>query len=718
MQKLYRLFIALLGVLALYSQENPICVSLVVKNQEATILQCLKSVKEVASCISVCDLGSTDRTKEIVADFLRMTGIPGTVHQREAEDSLYHPSIGATAAQKTLKSYGFPLSKSYVLMLEGDQLLCLEGKFEEKLIDDSYLLLEKSSLFSCYQYQPHLFRASLTPEQIARTDWGKALKKVRSLSLAEQIPLPPIEGGLPEEEQKEWIETQQKKYREEKLASQIELYRNALEKDPEQIEAYLYLGHCYKTLKQYDKAIEYYQKRIEKKGKGENIWFSLYSIGECQEEMGLWVHALYWYLEAFQFDPSRPESLHKIAHHYRLHGQADLAYLFAKHGWRIPKSGREETFPASFLRDYQFDEEISITAFYTRFKEEGYAASSDLLLRKDAPYNIREQGYRNLLFYVQNLKARFASIHIPLPLVDDEKEETYHPMNPSIHKTENGYKLICRSVNYTQTGAKHFHTNDPQGIFRTRNFLVHYDRSFRKIAQHEIIEDLPRERHRDYILQGLEDCRIIDIDGVSWFSCSTFDTNPTGAIQVTLCEMKEESYEKPVKVETFLPLKGPDPNRHEKNWLPFLHQEELCFVYSSEPFIIYKPNFETGDMIPVLERSHNHDFSRFRGSAAPISFDGGYLMLIHEVVQMPDFTRCYLHRFVYLDSSFTTQKVSKPFTFKHVGVEYCLSMTWSHDGEELIMPIGIEDHEAYLAFVSLKDVRDLLEPLPPIYPPF
>jgi tetratricopeptide (TPR) repeat protein len=714
---LFRILFCLAGIGL--AHEHPICISLIVKNNESTIGNCLKSVQEVASCISVCDMGSTDQTKELIETFFAATGIPGKIYPRESQDVTYYPIIGATAAQKTLKSFGFALSKSYLLTLEPDQILSADSHLTEKLIDDSYLLLERSSLLSCYSYTPHLFRASLSPEEIGNKTWSRSVKKMRAWVLDDPEPLlkkPDVD--MTEEEEKKWFKDQQEQYKKDKLTQNIELYKESLKNNPENSKALLNLAHSYKSLKQYDEAIQFYRKCMEQGEDKETVWLATYRIGECQEEMNVWIHALYWYLEAYNYDPSRAEPLRKIATYYRSQGQSDLAYIFAKHGWRIPKPGSETFLPSPPLCDYQFDEEISIAAYYTRFKEEGYAASSDLLLRKDTPYHIREQGYKNLLFYIQNIKARYIPISIPLPLVNPESDELYHPMNPSILKTESGYKLICRSVNYTQTGAKHFHTNDPNGIFRTRNFLVHYDRSFKKMGHHEIIEDLDREHCRAYIVQGLEDCRLFAIDGASWFTCSTWDTNPAGAIQISLCKMKEGPLEKPVKVEKLIPLKGPDPNRHEKNWLPFLKNGELLFVYSSDPFILLSPDVKTGDMTTLLEHPQTHDFSRFRGSAAPIEFDDGYLMLIHEVIQFSDYTRAYIHRFVFLDADFIVKKVSKPFTYKHTGIEYCLSMTIDHEGKHLVMPIGIEDNEAFLAFVDLDEVRSLLQPLPTVYPSF
>ena len=719
-QRLLLLVILAPGFL-LHGEETYLCLSLTTKNNESTIWQCLESAKEFVDCISICDMGSTDRTQEYIEEFLFYTGIPGKIYQREAQKIGYNQTVAALAAQKTLKSFGFPLNHSYILISDSDRYFQAGQNFDKNTLrHDSYLVMERSSLLGYSQYCPNLFKSSLSSDAIGLlveqqlSATTQPLPKFRTLILEDH----PLHIDLKEED-KALEENLKEEFRVKKLNRKLELFTQALEDDPENTKALLYLAQAQKNLKNYDDAIASYAKRVEIAGNLEEVWFSKYMIGSCYEDMGIWTNALYWYLEAYQFEPDRAEPIRKIATHYRMQGQNDLAYIFAKHGLRVPYNETQNLFPPSPLLDYQFDEEISIAAYYTRYRDEGYAASSDLLLRKDTPDHIREQGYRNILFYAQNIKARSQSIRIPLPPINPDSTQCYYPMNPSIQKTEEGYKVICRAVNYTQVGAKHFETIDAEGIFRTKNFLLHYDRSFKLLSQREIVENLPREKFHAFIVQGLEDCRIIDWKGGSGFFCTTFDSNPSGAIQVSFCKFPaEDAPYGPIEVEQLTPLKGPNPNRHEKNWLPFLKDGAIHLIYSSDPFIIYKPDLETGECTTVLEYVPEHDFSRFRGSAAPVPFDEGYLMLIHEVVQLPDYTRNYLHRFVYLDQDFVVKKTSKPFTFSHNGVEFCISMTIDHAEKHLILPVGIEDHEALLYFVDLNEVRSMLTPLPPIHPSY
>ena len=647
-----------------------ICLTLIVKNDEAVIEQCLKSVEKIVDCIAVCDAGSTDRSIEIATTFLKKTGIPGKVYFNAGKNRV----AAVVSSKELLRSNGYNLSETYLLILDADRIVRLDDSFnKDSLSKDGYLLLENSSPF--YTYNLNLVRASSSSENPP--------EKLRTLLI-------------------------------EDLGNHKKRVQEALQKKPDNGKEMFYLAESLMVLKEYDTAIFWFKKRLDLGGDRDEVWFSKYMIGECYKELGNWETALFWLLDAYHADPDRTAPLLSIAMYYRLRGKNALAYIFASYGSRIPGDDRQMFFNAPPDAAYRFDEESSIVAYYTRFREEGFAAADKLLLTKGVPWHVKNQTYRNLEFYVQTLPHRlFMPVEIDLPLIDEGVEERYHPMNPSIIKTSDGYKMICRSVNYTQTGAKFYQTNDKKGIFRTKNFLIHYDKHFNLIAQNELVENLPRERVRSWIsdnTKGLDDCRIFEFKGRIWFTCTTSDTNPTGNYQISACRLAQDEKE---GVDKLIPLLGPDPHRCEKNWAPCVIDDELMLIYSYDPFVVYQPNLITGRCEKVVNYKPHHDLSSFRGSASPIIFDEGYLILIHEVSHMDDYTRKYFHRFVYLTQDFVVQKISRPFIFKHSGIEFCCGMTINHDEDELIIGVGIEDREAYLCFTSLNTIRSLLYPLTP-----
>jgi len=686
-----RFLLFCLFLVSVYGGESKLCVSFFLEGECPRLKESLESVKGIADCISICDAGSSieaDGGLEILEDFLDECGV---FHRTEVLEAGQRERVSSIAAALgVIEEAGLSKEETYILFLAPNEILKRSSAFSMSgLEDDAYSIMAKS--VAHYQFDLRLVRAAaadgLRPLFSDPSSYRSPpfVTKLRSL-LIEMSDPPPI-------------------------APLVESARQ----HPQSKEALFALAQGYCRRNQFQEAIRWYQARIELGGEGEEAWFSKYKIGECSERLGDWDSAFRWYLEAFQADPKRPEPLVKIATHFRHAGKNEIAYLFAKSGSAIPFPEMKNLYP--FFPSYQFEEELSIAAYYTSHRDDGYKAASDLVIKRRVPAFVRDQAYRNLLFYVPRLQAvRYVEIDFDIPLIEGTQQE-YRPMNPSIHKTEEGYQVCCRAVSYTQEGAKHFHTDLPNGIFRNRNFLLSYDKEFRLLGQREILEDLPRERIPHFLLEGMEDCRLFAWNGGLWFTATCFDTNPTGSLQIALCKLPgklQEAGKGPeLFVEHLVPLIGPDPNRHEKNWLPFLHNGVFHAIYSYDPFLVYRPDPQTGACETALRYLPAHDFSSFRGSAAPVPFDEGYIAMIHEVVFMPDFTRCYLHRFLYLDANLRVQFLSRPFLFDHAGVEFCCGMARSHSGNELILAIGLEDREARLGIVECQTVRSLLEPLPP-----
>jgi tetratricopeptide (TPR) repeat protein len=680
-------FLALPGVI-----KADICLVMVVNNDELVIERTLESVKNLVQYVCICNTGSKDETLPLLHAFKLETGLPVKVVHFE-DDHQDASTFALQVGQKILEKAGCDLSKSYLLYLQPGTILSnADSLIDVPLTADAYSCASKDKYLGMMRKTVHLLKASLSWKNQERIypDW--TVKQDMKRDHLDDVEVTSIDD---EQYQKEYLR---------RIIEEL--------KGKEDPKALFYLGLAHKGLHKYMTAIQLLQNYVERGGNRDEVWFSRYMIAECYDAMKEWEMALHWYLETYQFVPERGEPLHKLAVHYRQKGENNLAYLFAKQGMRIPFSSDRELWTVPPLTHYEFEEEMTVAAYYTSYREEGKIAANDLLLKKKVPWYIKEQTYRNLLFYAKRLpEIRSIPIDFERPLVAQGNDELFHPMNPSIFKTDEGYRVICRTVNYTQEGAKTFHTNDPTGVFRTRNFLLDYNRNFHLQSQHEIIENLPRKKIRTFNLEGLDDCRIFDWKDKIWFSCSTGDTNPYGTFQISLCELGDEPEGQNLKVEKLIPLLGPDPYRCEKNWLPFVKEGLLHLIYSYDPFILYTPDIQTGHCETALYYEPAFDFSHFRGSAAPIEFDGGYLMLVHEVVLQSDFSRCYLHRFLFLDKNFYATKISLPFYFLHHGVEYCCNMTLDHAAKELIIPLGVEDREAYLYFFDCDMVRSLLYPL-------
>lgn len=683
--------------------ETKICLTMIVKNESKIIERCLNSVKDTIDCISICDTGSTDNTVQVIEDYMHKNKIPGKVYHDEWKNFGSNRTQSAQYAKKTLEELNYPLEKSYLLFLDADMIFVKEPSFDKnQLTENSYMLLQKMT--SCEFYNKRLVRASLPWTCVGVTHEYWTCKTV-----------PPKEIKLTSA----WIDDlDDGGCKSDKFERDVQMLLKGLTEEPYNPRYMFYLAQSYRCLKKYEEAIQWYQTRVNMRGWPEEVWFSKYMIGQCYEEMGRWDKALEAHLDAYQYRPERAEPLQNISTYYRNNHKYGLAYLFAKLGSLIPYPNKDTLFISYPVYDYLLDQDLSIAAYYTPYKEEGCTANNRLMLKKGIPPSIKNQAYKNATSYASCLKAAYKPVVIDLPVIREGSTIHYNPMNPSIQKSETGYDLICRTVNYIQIGALHFKSLDvldPSNTVKTRNFLVKYDKEFNRLSQQEIVEALPRVKYHFTNIVGLEDPRLFKMNGSFWFSCTTTDTNPCKKHQISLCKLSDDHTGSIIQVDKLIPLFGPNPTVCEKNWLPFLVDDELYMVYSYAPFTIYKPTIDikrgvVNQAAYLTYNTEGYDLSRFSGSAAPIPFDDGYLMLIHETII--DNQRTYLHRFLTFNKEFKIQKVSNPFIFLHKGIEYAASMTIDHTGKNLIIPIGLEDREAHLCFVSLDTVREMLKPLP------
>jgi tetratricopeptide (TPR) repeat protein len=111
----------------------------------------------------------------------------------------------------------------------------------------------------------------------------------------------------------------------EKLAQNLDV-------EPKEDHSLLRFADLLKNQNKFEEAISLYQRRIELDGDEEEIWFCKMMIGSCWEKLTNWEKALHHYLEAFQMRPQYPDPIQKIATHYRIAENNDLAYLFAVRG--------------------------------------------------------------------------------------------------------------------------------------------------------------------------------------------------------------------------------------------------------------------------------------------------------------------------------------------------------------------------------------------------
>jgi FkbM family methyltransferase len=265
-------------------------------------------------------------------------------------------------------------------------------------------------------------------------------------------------------------------------------------------------------------------------------------------------------------------------------------------------------------------------------------------------------------------------------------KKTRVPNNPSMINLPNGdYLCNVRCSNYIYEPHFQFlegniHLSDHILLTLSPNFMV------KKMVE---LVDKTNNVYYDSFVKGFDDLRLIDS---TRFICSHGNFNNHRTIEQCL-----GTYDEFGNVNKLIVLKGPNPHRHEKNWIPLIQNDELFIVYFFNPFTLYKVNEETGELTLVSQKTLVEHFD-VKGSSSFIEYKGGLLATVHHTTR----DLSYMQRFIWMNKELTTLKYSKPFYFESKGVEFTLSMC--HGDNCVIIPNSIRDNYANLKMIDYKVV--------------
>lgn len=266
-----------------------------------------------------------------------------------------------------------------------------------------------------------------------------------------------------------------------------------------------------------------------------------------------------------------------------------------------------------------------------------------------------------------------------------EPPNGYRPMNPSVCRHNGELWCVVRSVNYAITG-RDYSVDDTDGIVRTENYLGRLLPSG-EFVEPKLMRDLDPSPRQESRIVGYEDIRLVSVEGPEGpelaASCTVCDRDASRRMIAKL-DLDRDGNVTRAHVQEGM-------QQHEKNWMPLVIDGELGWIYSLDPTRVLP-----GPVRPCPLR-----LDHLRGGAA-ISFKDGYLCVTHEAIETNE-KRIYLHRFVRLDGQFNVTAVSPAWIFAHHGIEFCAGLVL--DGDELVVPYGIDDREAWVMRVRVSDVE-------------
>lgn len=675
---------------------------MIVRNESEIIERCLESVRPLLSRWSIVDTGSTDDTIEKITRSL--SGLPGKVHQREWVNFGHN----RTEALALARGVG-----SHLLLIDADMTLRIEGELPA-LSADAYELRHDAD--PAY-WNPRLIRSDREWSFVGRThEYLNCATPFSSDRLPQLIIDDHADGGS----------------RSNKFERDRVFLEQTIAENPEDLRALFYLALTLRDLGESDAAINMFRHRAALGGWDQEVFYCLHQIGVLQIASDP-NSAILQLLAAWNYRPSRAEPLLELARLHRQRGEYTLSALYASTGLSLPPT-TDSAFVHAEAHAWALRFEHAIALYHLGFFAEALALN-DQLLRDGVPLATQPWVHHNRAWCLLSLgKAddqtqTFLPLHSDLPRLASlistaeftrialEHAEGWSLFNPSITADrDGGLAMNVRSSNYViaQDGSYIFHGNEDDGVIRTINHLVRVsdDLTLTHLGTLPLQPDGPPVRMSRVI--GCEDVRLAHTrDG--WRALATVrDRNQYERCDVALITLND--LERPDHA-TIAVAPGPDPARHEKNWMPFVENGELKILYLCAPTIV--AHFDTKSNLVVDSQTIGPPAAmNFRGGSQGIEFENGYLFLVHEVT-MYGMNRVYGHRFVHLTKSLTSSDgiqwnitaLTRPFHFLHVGIEFAAGL--ARNGDNLVASFGVRDEEAWLVELPAADVAKLLVPLLP-----
>jgi glycosyltransferase involved in cell wall biosynthesis len=654
---------------------------MIVRNEARIIRRSLKSVADYIACWVIGDTGSTDETPAIIEDFFRERGIPGELYHFPFENFEQARNEALRRARESALTF------DYILLIDADmELQVSDAFFRDRLTAPAYSVSQHNSI-------------SYWNDRLVRRDTVARYRGVTH----EYMEVP---AGRERLHGIRFVDHAEGSSRAEKYERDTRLLRENLERDPNNVRSWFYLGQTYRDSRQWAEAVKAYQRRVELGGWSEEAWYAQLQVARCMLHQGNENGFVRNALAAWNLRPHRAEPLYDLARFHRDRGENVPATLFAVQGMRIPWPKDDSLFIEDSTYSWGLKEEYAISGYYVPEHIERAATVCDALaLSPKVPARVRNQARRNLRFYARPLQELLPSFRPERVCFDPHPG--WHAMNPCVLRWNNELWMLQRTVNYIMTAGGDYVTDGDEPV-RTRNFLLRLDQSFAVLhaAELPLPADLPPPVFGRVL--GFEDIRIFVRNDALWGTATVREQNKDGWCETTLFRIEGAGTDTPRIADWRVIRPAGDQPRHEKNWMAVASGKDLRFIYSVAPTLIVDDRARV-----LMQRPAPWAADQLRGGSQAIPFGPGWLALCHEHVSFGK-ARFYLHRFVWLDRSGVLRRISPPFNLIRTGIEFVAGLAWHPDGKRLVISFGVADAESWIGCVQAADLPKLLTHSAPV----
>lgn len=662
-----------------------LCLNMIVRNESARIIRALDSARPYISTFAILDTGSTDNTVELIREWGVKHGINGIV----GLGSFVNFSQARNGALKLARSWAMrhrfaePLT-DYFLLMDADMELVVDNPDAfEGLSGEMFHMIQKAGSLSYHNARLLAITSNVIYHGVTHEYLGVA-------------PAGTVMGAY-------FVDHADGANRADKFERDIKLLLADLETDPKNARTWYYLANSYRDNGDHLKAAEAYRKRIEIGGWDEETWSARVNLANCMEKMGLEDSYVKEALEAYNFRPQRAEALYALSKHYREQGKHHVSAMFAAEAL-----GRDRPDDKLFMEDWVYEwglrEELSISGFYVpEYRERSMHLTNGLALDPRIPEPNRQLARSNMIFHLKSLREMCPSTERHQILAYAGVSPGFTMMNPCVtNKPSGDLELLLRTVNYRINEHGQYmigETGCGDAPIVTENHLLNLSRHLSITDGAKVTWERPEPVFP--LVVGLEDMRIFWHKGERQFVACVREQSPGGVCDQYhgYLSWRFGNTENATVTSWNRISNGTD---YEKNWAPIIRgvNHDLQYVYRLDKLMI------NGQ---IVKTQRNFACENISGSSQWVPFRRGYMAVVHEAIVHPSTgKRVYQHRFAWTDINFSVVKLSLPFVFQQVQIEFCAGIALHPNGRDYVLSFGVRDEEAWLATVHATDIAQTL----------
>jgi glycosyltransferase involved in cell wall biosynthesis len=633
-----------------------ICLNMIVKNESNIITRLFDSVCNIIDTYCICDTGSTDDTIEIIETYFKEKNISGKIIHKEFINFSFNRNFSYYEAKNMA---------DYVLLLDADMVLDIKSSFDKDNMNADIYQIPQDNVNLKY-YNTRLVSKNISIEYKGPThEYIDILGPSTSKKIDDLVIIDLDDGGC----------------KGNKFKRDIDLLEQGIIDEPKNARYYFYLANSYKNTGNMAKAIEKYKKVLEMGSWEEEVFYCYYELGHCYKNMGDNDNMLHYWLEGWNYRPTRAETLYEIIHYYRNKCKWNLCKLFYNIAKNIPYPASDILFVHKDVYDYKLLFEYSVFAWY--IQETDISHIFHILMNRSELdlYSL----FNNFKFYVKHLESsETITLNNSFDRIYNDQKYKFRSSSPSIIPYKDGYGVNLRYVNYNI---------QPNGVYDwvenivTINKFLEFSQDLKIKSEQEIIFEID---DRQYC--GIEDIKLIPYGENIYYTGTCYkQSNKLGIAggKYNIHDLSLDYNEYTIADEQYC----------EKNWIFIPNKEnEPRMIYSWHPFTLGK--IIDNELQITEKKTLPHIFSLARGSTNGFLWDGGekgdkeIWFVVHFVHQGDGEPRFYYHMFAIFDMDMNFKRSSIPFKFSSSPIEYCLGIIVEKN--RIIVSHSEWDRESYI----------------------